>query len=125
MMRIRFLAVLVLLALIGVAPGRAAYAAPSHSPIEGTGSSWSANAVNQWIADVKSKGLPVTYTSPGSAQGRKDYHFGTVDYAVTDIPFQGRDPVSNEEDSAGGRPYAYLPIVAGGTAFPYQINVGG
>jgi phosphate transport system substrate-binding protein len=124
MMRIRILAVLGLLVLIAVAPGQAAYAA-SHAPIEGTGSSWSANAVNQWIAAVKSKGLPVTYTSPGSAQGRKDYHFGTVDYAVTDIPFQGRDPVSNEEDSAGGRPYAYLPIVAGGTAFPYQIKVGG
>jgi phosphate transport system substrate-binding protein len=124
MRRARYLAALVLFALIGVAPGRAA-AAPTHSQIEGSGSSWSANAVNQWIADVKQQGLPVVYTAPGSAQGRKDYSFGTVDYAVTDIPFQGKDPVSGEQDTSGGRPFAYLPIVAGGTAFPYQIKVGG
>ncbi|OLB79970.1 MAG: hypothetical protein AUI14_08675 [Actinobacteria bacterium 13_2_20CM_2_71_6] len=116
-------AVLLFLGLMVVNPAPAT-AATTHSQIEGSGSSWSANAVNQWIADVQQQGLPVVYTAPGSAQGRKDYAFGTVDYAVTDIPFQVRDPVSGDPDTSGGRPYVYLPIVAGGTAFPYQIKVG-
>jgi phosphate transport system substrate-binding protein len=110
----------------GAAPAPAPLAAAvAHGPIEGSGSSWSANAVNQWIADVDSQGLQVVFTASGSAQGRKDFGFRNVDYAVTDIPFQGTDPISGEVDSAQGRPFAYLPIVAGGTAFPYQIRVAG
>jgi phosphate transport system substrate-binding protein len=101
-------------------------AAPAHAQIEGSGSSWSANAVNQWIGDVNSQsGLQVVFTSSGSAQGRKDFAYRTVDYAVTDIAYQGKDPITGEQDTAQGRPYAYLPIVAGGTSFPYQIRVGG
>jgi len=107
------------------ATGAPARAAAAHGPIEGSGSSWSANAVNQWIADVDSQGLQVVFTASGSAQGRKDFGFRNVDYAVTDIPFQGEDPISHEIDSAQGRPFAYLPIVAGGTSFPYQIRVAG
>jgi ABC-type phosphate transport system substrate-binding protein len=98
--------------------------APAHAQIEGSGSSWSANAVNQWIGDVDSQGLQVVFTPSGSAQGRKDYGFANVDFGVTDIPYQGHDPKTNESDSTT-RPYAYLPVVAGGTSFPYQIKVGG
>ena len=100
-------------------------AAPSHALINGSGSGWSANAVNQWIADVQPKGLQVVYTSVGSAQGRKDFAYKTTDYAVSDIGYQGHDEVSGDTDSSLGRKYAYLPIVAGGTAFPYHIEVAG
>jgi phosphate transport system substrate-binding protein len=102
-------------------------AAPTrgHARIEGTGSSWSANAVNQWVGDVAQQGMEVVYTSTGSATGRKDFSYATNDFAVSDIPFQGSDPLTGEEDTARGRPYVYIPIVAGGTAFPYQIRVGG
>jgi ABC-type phosphate transport system substrate-binding protein len=102
-----------------------AYAA-SHDRIEGSGSSWSANALNQWIAAVEPQGLQVVFTSTGSAQGRKDFALRTVDYAVTDIPYLNRaDSHTGEVDNSGGRPYAYLPIVAGGTSFPYQVRVAG
>ncbi len=108
---------------IGIgSPASAAGAA--HGPIEGSGSSWSANAVSQWIADVNSQGLQVVFTASGSAQGRKDYAFGNVDFAVSDIAYQGTDPLTHETD-ASNRPYVYLPIVAGGTSFPYQIRVAG
>jgi phosphate transport system substrate-binding protein len=107
----------------------AAFAAPAfaagHARIEGSGSSWSANAVNQWIADVDSQGLQVVFTSSGSAQGRKDFALRTEDYGVTDIPYLGTDSRTGETDTPQGRPFAYLPIVAGGTSFPYQIRVGG
>ncbi|MSW37813.1 MAG: phosphate ABC transporter substrate-binding protein, partial [Actinobacteria bacterium] len=33
-----------------------ANAAASHAQITGSGSGWSANAVNQWVADVDSSG---------------------------------------------------------------------
>ena len=100
-------------------------AADSHARIEGSGSSWSANAVNQWIADVNAQGLQVVFTGSGSAQGRKDYALRTTDYGISDIGYLGTDPVSGASDTAQGRPYAYLPIVAGGTSFPYNITVAG
>ena len=99
-------------------------AGAAHSLIQGSGSSWAANAVNQWIADVQPSGLQVVYTSNGSAQGRTDYANDTVDFAVSDIGYQGTDPATGAADSSS-RPYVYLPIVAGGTALPYHIEVAG
>jgi phosphate transport system substrate-binding protein len=110
---------------VSVVVGGPAGAAGTHARIEGSGSSWSANAVNQWIADVNSQGLQVVFTGSGSAQGRKDYALRTTDYGVSDIGYLGTDPVSGASDTAQGRPYAYLPIVAGGTSFPYNVVVGG
>jgi phosphate transport system substrate-binding protein len=97
----------------------------SHALIQGSGSSWSANAVNQWIADVEANGLQIVYTANGSAQGRKDFGYRTTDFAVSEIGYQGRDPLTGEQDTSQGRAYAYLPIVAGGTSFPYQVRVSG
>jgi phosphate transport system substrate-binding protein len=122
-----------LLALVGaltistLAVGSAvpAVAGASHSPISGSGSSWSSNAVNQWVADVEPSGLQVVFTASGSAIGRKDFANKTTDFAVTDIGFQGRDKVTGDEDTSQGRAFSYLPIVAGGTAFPYQLKVAG
>jgi phosphate ABC transporter phosphate-binding protein len=96
-----------------------------HAKIEGSGSSWAANAVTQWIADVTSSGLQVVFTSQGSAQGRKDFANNTTDFAVSDIGFRGVDPVTGDQDTNQGRAYAYLPIVAGGTSFPYNLSFGG
>lgn len=111
-----------MLALAGALP---AGAAESRALIQGSGSGWSANAVSQWIADVESSGLDVVYTPAGSAAGRKDFGYRTVDFAVSDIGFQGVDAVTGDTDTSQGRDYAYLPIVAGGTSFPYHIEVGG
>ncbi|SOD72290.1 phosphate ABC transporter phosphate-binding protein [Jatrophihabitans sp. GAS493] len=98
--------------------------AASTAQILGTGSSWSANAINQWIADVHAQGLQVVYTPVGSAQGRTDYAAYQNDFAGSDIGYQGTDSQSGAQD-VSNRPYAYLPVAAGGTAFPYQIVVGG
>jgi phosphate transport system substrate-binding protein len=114
----------------GFAAALPASAAPSHQQISGTGSSWSANAVSQWVSDVSSTGLRVDFTGSGSAQGRKDFANGITDFAVTDIGYQGKDPLTGEDDTncvpgQACRSFAYEPIVAGGTAFPYQVRVGG
>jgi phosphate ABC transporter phosphate-binding protein len=105
--------------------GTPAIAAGSHALIVGTGSSWAYNAVNQWVSDVAQQGLQVVFTSTGSATGRADFANKTNDFAVSDIGYQGKDPLTGSIDSNNGRGFAYLPIVAGGTAFPYQIKVGG
>ena len=93
--------------------------------ISGSGSTWASNAVNQWIADVSPQGLQVIYSASGSAQGRRDFANNANDFALSDIGFQGIDPPTGVPDTSGGRAYAYMPLVAGGTAFPYRINVGG
>jgi phosphate transport system substrate-binding protein len=97
---------------------RAAYAT-----IEGTGSTWSELIVKQWISDVDANGIKVVYTGGGSSKGRKDFSQNTTDFAISEIPYQGTDE-TGQADTSNGRPYAYLPIVAGGTAFTYQLKVG-
>jgi phosphate transport system substrate-binding protein len=100
-------------------------AADRYQLIEGTGSTWSQNAINQWIADVSSVGIQVAYGGGGSSKGRRDFGEGTVDFAVTEIPFQGRDPRTGASDTPNGRDFAYMPVVAGGTSFMYHLEVGG
>lgn len=123
----RVSAVLVILACLAPSAGlvEPASAAASHALIQGSGSSWAANAVNQWVADVTSQGMQVVYTPDGDAQGRTDFANRTSDFSVTSLGYQGRDPVTGVSDTSQGRQYAYLPIAAGGTAFPYQIRYQG
>jgi len=112
----------VVLITVGVAaPAQAA----SYEPITGSGSTWSQNALDQWRTNVASNyGMTVNYNGVGSTQGRREYINGDLDFAVSEIPFQ-----SNPEDgSAPEVPphgFAYMPIVAGGTAFMYNLKIGG
>ena len=114
-------AVLVLAPLLAAEPAGAA----SHALINGSGSSWAENAVNQWVADVNSEGIQVVYNPDGDAQGRQDFANRVSDFSVTSDGYQGVDPVTGVSDTSQGRPYAYLPIAAGGTSFPYQIKFDG
>jgi phosphate transport system substrate-binding protein len=100
-------------------PAQAAY-----TQIEGSGSTWSQGIVSQWIADVDANGMKITYNGAGSSQGRKDFASNVTDFGITEIPYQGKDEFG-AVDTAGNREFAYMPIVAGGTAFTYQVLVGG
>jgi phosphate transport system substrate-binding protein len=91
--------------------------------ITGSGSSWAQNAVDEWIGNVQQQGLQVVFTGNGSAEGRQNFAESTVDFAVSDVGYQGNN--SEDGDDTSSRPYAYLPITAGGTAFPYNITVAG
>lgn len=94
-----------------------------YAQIEGTGSTWSELILQQWIADVDANGMKVVYTGGGSTKGRKDFSQASTDFAISEIPYQGTDE-RGQADTSNGRPYAYLPIVAGGTAFTYQLKIG-
>ena len=52
------------------------------------GSSWSAGALDQWIADVHASGIQINYTADGSTTGRQNFILGQSDFAASDIPFQ-------------------------------------
>lgn len=122
--RIRLLTCLLL--IVGIVTGVSNPAgAATYQAINGNGSTWSANMINQWIATVAANGIQVTYTANGSTQGRKSFANYQNDFGVTEIPFQGANGEHGQNDTNGGRDFAYMPIVAGGTSFTYQIRVGG
>ncbi len=112
---------LLALGCVATLPGSAHAAA--YAQIEGTGSTWSELIVQQWISDVDANGMKVVYTGGGSSKGRKDFSQSSTDFAISEIPYQGVDEAGNA-DTSGGRDFAYLPIVAGGTAFTYQLKIG-
>ncbi|HVS68651.1 MAG TPA: substrate-binding domain-containing protein [Mycobacteriales bacterium] len=113
------LALLCFAAYRGMGTAKAEYA-----EIEGSGSTWAYTIIQQWIADVSATGMQITFNNNGSSQGRKDFANYVTDFADSDIPYQGTDPVTHQTD-ASSRSYAYLPVVAGGTALTYQLRVGG
>ena len=119
----RLRAALVLgLVLARLAPAPGASAA-SYVPVNGGGSSWSSNAVDQWRRNVEQYGMRVNYASTGSVDGRNQFKAGTVDFAVTETPYGLTD--NGVLDTLPSRSFAYMPIVAGGTAFMYNLQVGG
>lgn len=99
--------------------------AVSYAPISGTGSTWSQNALDQWRRNVATNySMTVNYSGTGSSAGRRDFIARTVDFAVSEIPFQSKpeDGSAPEVPSTG---FAYMPIVAGGTSFMYNLKIGG
>jgi phosphate ABC transporter phosphate-binding protein len=101
------------------APAQAA----GYVPISGSGSTWSQNALDQWRRNVDQFGIKVNYSGTGSSDGRNQFRNGTIDYAVTEIPYGLKD--NGVVDQPPARKYAYLPIVAGGTSLMYNIKIAG
>lgn len=107
---------------MGAAP---AQAADSYVPISGSGSTWSQNALDQWRKNVASNyGMTVNYSGNGSSAGRNDFINQTVDFAISEIPFQSQ-PEDNSAPEVPQSPFAYMPIVAGGTSLMYNLKIGG
>jgi len=104
-----------------VSPARA----DEYQRISGEGSSWAANAIDAMRVNVRQFGITVDYNPSGSTSGRKNFLNGTVDFAASDIPFQfnPEDGSAPEKPVAGS--YAYIPVVAGGTAFMYNLKING
>jgi phosphate ABC transporter phosphate-binding protein len=103
---------------------RQALAAPRFVQISGAGSSWSANAIDNWRRNVQQRGIFVNYSSTGSTDGRNQFRNATVVFGVSEIPYGMRDSFGGT-DSRPGRSFAYMPIVAGGTSFMYNLTIGG
>jgi phosphate ABC transporter phosphate-binding protein len=89
--------------------------------VSGAGSTWSQIAVDQWRADVSRFGLRINYQGVGSSSGRQFYISDQVDFAVSEIPFEGQEL---DALRSKGKEWAYTPIVAGGTSFMYNLRDG-
>ena len=109
------------LVLVTALPASAA----SYPQISGEGSSWAANAVLQWQADMATQGVTVQFKPNGSSQGRKDFaqQIGT-DYAMSEIPYSG-DTADPQDNFTPQFAYSLMPMVAGGTSFMYNLRVNG
>lgn len=114
-------AVVALAAATAVLPAGPALA-DDYVPISGAGSTWSSNAIDQWRRNVQQYGMRVNYAATGSSDGRNQFKSGTVDFASSEIPYGLKD--GGVVDEAPSRGYAYMPIVAGGTAFMYNLTSG-
>ena len=96
----------------------------TYYPVSGAGSTWSANALQQWIRNVfDNYKWKITYSDSGSSAGRQLFAQGTVDFAVSEIPYALAG--SDNSDPRPARQFAYMPIVAGGTSFMYNLVIGG
>jgi len=97
----------------------------SYQRISGEGSSWAANAIDAMRVNVRQFGMTVDYNPSGSSAGRKNYLNGTVDFAASDIPFQFQPEDGSAPENPAPGTYAYIPVVAGGTAFMYNLKING
>jgi len=104
-------AVLFLAAGMPVPAHAAAYVA-----ISGAGSTWSFNALDQWRTNVRQYGMTISY-APTGFLGRPL----PVPQTAPSTSRSRRSPTGladrNVQDPPPARKYAYMPIVAGGTAF--------
>ncbi len=118
-----------LVAVLAVVAGTQFALAPAASaqgyvPIAGAGSTWSANAIDQWRRNVATLlGISVNYAATGSSAGRNDFKNGTVDFAVSEIEY-GLSDGGVIDTPPTDRAFGYMPIVAGGTAFMYNLKIG-
>ncbi|MCX4747842.1 substrate-binding domain-containing protein [Kitasatospora sp. NBC_01287] len=131
----RALALLLTLALTALTvllgPAGTAFAAAS---LNADGSSWAGPAIEKWRTDVADRGISINFTPNGSAAGRQQWENGQDDFTASDVPFRTQDDngasqaqhgsgVGTAENPVYG--YSYVPITAGGTAFMYNLSIGG
>ena len=90
--------------------------------IDGAGSTWVFPAMNTWRRDVQAS-ITVNYNPSGSTAGRTAFKAGLADFGASEIPYNVQD--GNYNDPAPKRGYAYIPDVAGGTTFMYNLNING
>jgi phosphate transport system substrate-binding protein len=111
--------------LAGASAQRPVEAQQSYQRISGEGSSWAANFIDAARVNVKQFGITVDYNPSGSSAGRKNFLNGTVDFAASDIPFQFQPEDGSAPENPAPGSYAYMPVVAGGTALMYNLNING
>ncbi|MFI6023749.1 phosphate ABC transporter substrate-binding protein PstS [Streptomyces sp. NPDC051287] len=116
------LSILTPLTVIGLTQSASA---DSYTPISGAGSTWAENAVDEWRRAVNQYGMRISYAGTGSSDGRRQFLSGTVDFAVSDIPFQTNPTDGSAAERPASGSYAYMPITAGGTVFMYHLTVNG
>src|ERR1700745_1299279 len=90
----------------------------SPAKINGSGSTYVALAMQQWVADAQTSGLSVNYLPTGSPDGLTSYGDGLTDFAGTEAEFSALG--GGTSDAGSRRGYQYVPDVAGAVAIMYN-----
>jgi len=114
-------------AVVAVAPlvVAAAPAAAAGPTITGSGSSYAAVAINQWVAQVEAvNGDGINYSTSSSVTGLNEFAQQQVDFGATEIGYSTNQ--ANYTPPAGFA-YQYLPTVAGATCMDFNVDnpIGG
>ncbi len=91
----------------------------STPPLSGTGSSFAAVPVLEWISAVEQSpyDLSLSYANSNSGTGRYEFTNQTVNFAVTDIGYDE----GNVDTTPPSFAFDYVPIVGEGIAFMYNV----
>ena len=88
--------------------------------VTGTGSSYAAVAINNWVGQVANLyGLSINYQTSSSVYGLNDFKAGQVTFAASEIGYSTQ-PTNKPPDGT----YQYLPSVAGATCLMYNVPSG-
>jgi len=101
--------------LLAVTP-TAARATPAK--INGSGSTYVALAMQQWVADAQTSGLQVNYLPTGSPQGLTQFGQNLIDFAGTEAEYSALGGAGGADQ----RGYQYVPDVAGAVAIMYNVD---
>jgi len=98
--------------LLGQLP---AGASPS---MQSTGSSFASDAIQEWVGQSSTLfGLNINWQVQSSVIGLNDFAQNQVDFAASDIPYS-----SQQATYSPNQAYQYMPDVAGGLAFMFNLN---
>lgn len=90
----------------------------SPAKINGSGSTYVALAMQQWVADAQTNGLSVNYLPTGSPQGLTQFGQNLIDFAGTEAEYSALGTSSGSDQ----RGYQYVPDVAGAVAIMYNVD---
>ncbi len=116
MTRVRAVLAFVVLVVLLVARAAPTEAAPAR--VNGSGSTYVALAMQQWVADAQTQGLQVNYLPTGSPDGLTSFGNGLIDFAGTEAEFSALGS-GGQGDRRG---YQYVPDVAGAIAVMYNVE---
>ncbi len=92
-----------------------AWASPN---LQATGSSFASVAIQQWVGQSSTLyGLNINWQVSSSVQGLNDFGLNQIDFGASDIPYS-----SGQATNVPTQPYQYMPDVAGGLAFMYNLT---
>ncbi len=117
--RVRSAAVVaVLLVVLGVTQLWGVLPAGASPNMQSTGSSFAGAAIQEWVGTSNTLfGLNINWQVQSSVIGLNQFATNQVDFGASDIPYS-----SGQAQSTPNQPYQYLPDVAGGLAFMFNLN---
>jgi phosphate transport system substrate-binding protein len=98
----------------------AAHPAGAAVTVTGTGSSYAAVAINNWVGQVANiLGLSINYQTQSSVLGLDAFALGQVDFGASEIGYSAGQ--SSPPAPPAGEQYQYLPSVAGAICLMYNL----